>query len=157
VVPGLIQQVEPLPKKEIKGFAHYQNGELRAFVELKYGRQGIWAQPFVHPDAQDFDQHLAILLRQLPGRQGRPLYICVRSYQSWLEAAIEEVGAQPGPPLAVMVHHLTVNQRVKQALPVHALNGTRTEPTAPIARIEESPHLELTDADKHTGASSITS
>src|SRR5512139_2676659 len=137
VVPGLIQQVEPLPKKVLKGFVHHQHGELRAFVELKYGRNGIWVQPFVHPDAEFFDRHLIQLLRQLPGRNGRPLYICIRSYQSWLETAIEEAGAQSGPQQAVMVRHLSVNLRVKQALPVHAINGTRTEPTAPIAQIED--------------------
>jgi hypothetical protein len=156
VVPGLIQQVEPLPKKVLKGFVLYQHGELRAFVELKYGRNGIWVQPFVHPDAEFFDRHLIQLLRQLPGRRGRPLYICVRSYQSWLETAIEEAGAQSGPQQAVMVRHLSVNLRVKQALPVHAINGTRTEPTAPIAQIEDSRHRELSEAEKHPRTDSVS-
>jgi hypothetical protein len=149
VVPGLIQQVESLPKRDLRGFVHYQKSELRAFVELKYGRNGIWVQPFVHPDAQDFDRHLTQLLQQLPGRHGRPLYICVRSYQSWLEAAIEATGAQPGPQQAVMIRHLSVNLRVKQALPVHAINGTRTEPTAPIAQFEDSRALEYSETEKN--------
>ena len=156
VVPGLIQQVEPLPKRGLKGFVHFQHGELRAFVELKYGRNGIWVQPFVHPDAESFDRHLIQLLRQLPDRRGRPLYICVRSYQSWLETAIEETGAQSGPQQAVMVRHLSVNLRVKQALPVHAINGTRTEPTAPIAQIEDSRHRELSEAEKHPRTDSVS-
>jgi hypothetical protein len=156
VVPGLIQQVEPLPKRGLKGYVHFQHGELRAFVELKYGRNGIWVQPFVHPDAESFDRHLIQLLRQLPGRSGRPLYICVRSYQSWLESAIAETGAQSGPQQAVMVRHLSVNLRVKQALPVHAINGTRTEPTAPIAQIEDSRHRELSEAEKHPRTDSVS-
>ena len=137
VVPGLVQQVEPLPKKDLKGVVHYQNGDLHAFVELKYGRNGIWVQPFVHPDAEGFDRHLVHLLQDLPGRRERPLYICVRSYQSWLETSIEAMGAQPGPQQAVMVRHLTVSRRVTQPYPLPAINGTRAEPTAPIARIEE--------------------
>jgi hypothetical protein len=151
-----VQQVEPLPKKNLKGVVHYQNGELRAFVELKYGRNGIWIQPFVHPDAEGFERHLVYLLRTLPDRRDRPLYICVRSYQSWLEIAIDAMGAQPGAQQAVMVRHLTVSSRVKQAYPLTAINGTRAEPTAPIARFEESRRLELSEAEKHPRTDSVS-
>jgi hypothetical protein len=156
VVPGLVQQVEPLPKKELKGVVYYQNGELHAFVELKYGRNGIWVQPFVHPDAEGFDRHLIHLLQDLPGRRERPLYICVRSYQSWLETAIEAMGAQPGPHQAVMVRHLTVARRINQAYPLPAINGTRAEPTAPIARIEKSRYPDPSEAEKRPRANTIS-
>jgi hypothetical protein len=156
VVPGLVQQVEPLPKKDLKGVVYYQKGELHAFVELKYGRNGIWVQPFVHPDAEGFDRHLVQLLQDLPGRRERPLYICVRSYQSWLETAIEAMGAQPGPQQAVMVRHLTVARRVNQAYPLPAMNGTRAEPTAPIARIEKSRYLDPSEVEKSPRAGTIS-
>lgn len=155
VVPGLVQQVEPLPKNTLKGMVLYQEGDLRAFVELKYGRKGIWVQPFVHPDAQGFDQHLMTLLRSLPGKSQRPLYICIRSYQSWLEPTLAADGALPIAQQAVMVRHLTVSQRVKQAYPVHAMNGTRAEPTAPIAQIDDSHYLERMDVEKHHPGNSI--
>ena len=148
VVPGLVQQVEPLPKKGFKGVVYYQNGELFAFVELKYGRKGIWVQPFVHPDAQGFDRQLTQLLYELPGRRDRPLYICVRSYQSWLESAVEAMGAQPGPQQAVMVRHLAIARRVNQTLPIRAINGKRIEPTAPAVHVENVHNLEFTEVDK---------
>ncbi len=148
VVPGLVQQVEPLPKKDIKGVVYYQNGELLAFVELKYGTKGIWVQPFVHPDTQGFDQHLVHLLHDLPGRRERPLYICVRSYQSWLESAVEAMGAQPGPQQAVMVRHLAISRRVKETLSIPALNGKRIEPTAPVVHIENTAYLEPPEMEK---------
>ncbi len=151
VVPGLVQQVEPLPKKDLKGMVYYQNGDLLAFVELKNGRKGIWVQPFVHPDAVAFERHLAYLLHELPGRQDRPLYICVRSYQSWLETAVEAMGAQPGPQQAVMVRHLALARRVNQTFPVPAINGKRVEPTAPIVRIESAHILEPSEAKKQPG------
>jgi hypothetical protein len=156
VVPGLVQQVEPLSKKNLKGFVHYQNGDVSAYVELKYGRYGIWVQPYVHPDVENFDRQLVYLLDNLPGRRDRPLYICVRSYQSWLEKAIEAIGAQPGPQQAVMVHHLTVTNRVKQTYPLPAINGTHVEPTAPIAQIEESQQMGLSDIEKHPSIDSVT-
>jgi hypothetical protein len=150
VVPGLVQQVEPLPKKELKGVVYYQDGEVFAFVELKYGQKGIWIQPFVHPDAQGFERHLAHLLLNLPGRHGRPLYICVRSYQSWLETAVEAMGAQPGPQQAVLVRHLAITRRINQTLPIPAINGKRAEPTAPIIHIENTPVLEPSKLEKRT-------
>lgn len=156
VVPGLVQQVEPLPKKNIKGVVHYQDGELLAFVELKYGRNGVWVQPFVHPDVEGFDQQLVHLLHDLPARGSRPLYICVRSYQSWLESAIESMGAQPGPQQAVMVRHMAAIRRVSQSNPLPAINGTRAETTAPIARIEESQFMEPSEVEKRPRADSIT-
>ena len=155
VVPGLVQQVEPLPKKDLKGVVHYQDGELLAFVEMKYGRNGIWIQPFIHPDAEGFDRTLFYLLNGLPGRGNRPLYICVRSYQSWLESAIEKMGAQPGPQQAVMVRHLALTRRVNQSYPLPAINGTRAEPTAPIARIDESRFLAPPEAERRPKADSI--
>ncbi len=155
VVPGLVQQVEPLPKKSIRGIVHYQNGELRAYIELKYGRNGIWVQPFVHPDAQGFDRHLGYLLLNLPGRRGRPLYICIRSYQSWLEEAMQAMGAHPGAHQAAMVRHLTVARRVKQAYHLPAINGTRAEPSAPITRMERNRILELSEAEPHPKSKSV--
>jgi hypothetical protein len=152
VVPGLVQQVEPLAKKNLKGVVHYKDGDLLAFVELKYGRNGIWVQPFIHPDAVNFDRFLVHLLHNLPGRANRPLYICVRSYQSWLESAIEATGAQPGPSQAVMVRHLTVAQRVGQAYKVPAINGTRVESTSPVAQMNESRYQEPTEVERQTGA-----
>lgn len=154
VVPGIAQQVEPIPKNNLHGYVHYHNSDVRAFVELKYGRYGIWVQPYVHPDVENFDRKLVNLLAHLPTRRNRPLYICVRSYQSWLETAIEAIGAQPGPQQAVMVRHLTVANRVKQAYPLTAINGTHAEPTVPVAHIEESRPLELTEIEKHPSTDS---
>jgi hypothetical protein len=151
IVPGLVQQIEPLPKKDLKGVVYYQKDDLQAFVELKYGMNGIWVQPFVDPDAQGFDRHLLNLLQDLPGRRNRPLYICVRSYQSWLEVAIRALGAEPGPQQAVMVRHLAVTRRLNQSLAIPAINGKRPEPTAPLLHIENSDYLDPSDMDKQPG------
>lgn len=155
VVPGLVQQVEPLPKKNMKGVVLYKEGDVLAYVDLKYGRYGIWVQPFIHPDVGDFDCSLVNLLQNLPRRGNRPLYLCVRSYQSWLESAIESMGAQPGPVQAVMVRHLTVAQRVNQAYKVPAMNGKRAESTAPVAQINESRYQEPPEVERRSGVNSL--
>jgi hypothetical protein len=128
LVPGLVQQVEPLSLQPMKGMVYYQKGMLQAYVELRYGRVGIWAQPFIHPDARDIDGPLGDLLHSLPSRNSRPVYICARSYQSWLEGKIEEFGALPGLTQAVMVRHLSVARRAAQPMTLPAINGTRIEP-----------------------------
>jgi hypothetical protein len=151
VVPGLVQQVEPLPKKGLKGVVYYHKNDLQAFVELKYGRNGIWVQPFVNPDAEGFERHLLTLIHELPGRHNRPLYICVRSYQSWLEVAIHAMGAQPGPQQAVMVRHLAITRRVNQHLAIPTINGKRPEPTAPVFHIENADYLDPSEMDKQPG------
>ncbi len=152
IVPGLVQQIEPLPKKNLKGFVYYKDGNLLAYVEVKYGRNGIWVQPFIHPDAAGFGLYLGHLLDDLPGRRNRPIYICIRSYQSWLDPAISAMGAQPGPTQAVMVRHLAAAQKVNQAYPVTALNGKRVEPTAPLAQIGEMKYIESAEAERRPEA-----
>jgi hypothetical protein len=136
LVPGMVQQIEPLVAQRPRGMVYYQQGELRAYVEIHSGHRGIWAQPFIHPDAKDAPQLLAALLHKLPNRSSRPVYICVRSYQSWLEIAIEELGAEAGPRQAVMVKHLTIPQKAARALTLPALEGGQTEASAPFARME---------------------
>jgi hypothetical protein len=136
LVPGLVQQVEPPPANRMQGLVYYQDQDLLACVELKYGSQGIWVQPFVHPDAGQSTAELIRWLQTMPDRRSLPVYVCVRSYQSWLEAELEDAGAQPGPQQAVMVKHLAAARRIKQPVALPSLEGTRPEPTVPIANIE---------------------
>ena len=133
LVPGLVQQVEPFPVGRLRGLVHRKGEDLQAFVELKYGPRGIWAQPFIHPDAEQVGEHLADLFQNLPRRHARPVYVCVRTYQSWLEPAMEEMGGEPGPRQAMMVKHLAVAQKAARAFTLPALEGGHPEASAPIA------------------------
>jgi hypothetical protein len=132
LVPGLVQQVEPPPANRPRGLVYLENGELLAYIEIRYGPRGIWAQPFIHPDAEKVTARLVDLMRNLPYRRGRPVYFCVRSYQSWLESAIEELGAEAGPRQAVMVKRLALPQRALRPYVLPALEGGHPEVTAPI-------------------------
>jgi hypothetical protein len=148
LVPGLVQQIEPfaqskatLPKAALPiGMVYYQNGELLAFVELKYGPRGIWVQPFIHPDTEDVQQVLLDLLNKIPDRRSRPVYICVRSYQAWLELAIDELGGKAGPRQAVMARQLVTPQRVERMFALPALEGGQAEAPAPLS--SAAAHLE---------------
>ena len=136
LVPGLVQQVEPFPEERLQGLVYRQGTEVLAFVELAYGPLGIWAQPFVHPDVEIVANELFELLRNLPDRRSRPIYLCVRSYQSWLESVVEEIGAKPSSRQAVMVKHLAAPQKAVRSFTVPALEGGQAEVTTPIVRAD---------------------
>lgn len=136
LVPPLVQQVEPLSNHGHDGLVYRLNGDLLAYVDLKYGHRGIWAQPFVHPDAGDVTEILSDLFTNLPYRRSRPVYFCVRSYQGWLEGGLKDLGAEIGPSQAVMVKHLVAHKKAERMFALPALEGGQPEISAPIARSE---------------------
>ncbi len=136
LVPGLVQQIEPFATQRPKGMVYYGQGELLAYVDLKYGLHGIWAQPFVHPDAADMTEHFLDLLCKIPNRRARPVHVCIRSYQAWLESAVEELGAEAGPRQAVMAKNLSAPIKARQGFAIPALEGGQPEMTAPVAQLE---------------------
>lgn len=133
-VPGLVQQVEPFPVERLNGMVCRQGEDVLAYIELKYGHNGIYAQPFIDPDAEHLVPHLLELLPQVPHRRSRPIYLCIRSYSSWLEPALETFSAEPGPRQAVMVKHLAVPQKAVRTFALPALEGGHPEITAPISQ-----------------------
>lgn len=139
LIPGLVQQVEPFPAERLHGMVYQQDDDVLAYVELKYGHRGIWAQPFIHPDVEEVSQCVTGLLRNLPIRPNRPVFVCIRSYQSWLEVALDDLGAEPLSHQAIMVKHLAVPQKAFRSYPLPALEGGHPEVSAPIsgARFQE--------------------
>jgi len=111
LVPPLVQSAEPLPNRRLRGLAYRQNGEIMAYVEGRYGRYGLFLHPLVHPDLTEYSELVRSLMLSLP-RLGRPVYLAVRSYQSWLENALADLPAQASPRHALLVKHLAILQRV---------------------------------------------
>lgn len=136
LVPALVQQSEPFTTQHPRGVVCYEQDELLAYVEFKFGHRGIWAQPFVHPDAEDVPGLVVDLLGKIPNQRSRPIYICVRSYQAWLETFIEELGAEAGPRQAVMVKQLVQAQKAGRAFALPSLEGGQAKVSTPIVRTE---------------------
>ena len=103
IVPPLLQPVEPIPRRAV-GYICSEGGA--CYAATASGFNGVVIFPLMHPDAKDVAAKLSSLVRHLPNRRGRPVYVCVRTYQAWLEHVLEDLGAKPGPPQAVMVKHL---------------------------------------------------
>ncbi len=136
VVPGLVQQVEPLPHKSLQGLVCHHTEEVLGYIDLKFGPRGVWAQPFIHPDITDIDARIKDLYESIPNRRSRPVYLCVRSYQSWLEPALEALDARPGPSQAVMVKRLAVQHQVKRPFALPQIEG-HPEITTPMAQSQQ--------------------
>jgi len=131
IVPALIQPVDVLPKKAT-GLVCRPEGNLQAYVAVKSGPAGVWIQPLVPPDSGCGPERLA----GLSGWGNRPVYVCVRSYQAWLETVLEDLGAEAGPRQAVMVRRLA--KTIKEPLAISVLEKAlaKAKPAAPVSRIE---------------------
>ncbi len=135
IVPPLVQGAEAMDKRPIHGLGYTQNGELMAFVEVLYGTIGVYLLPVFHPDIRQPLTLLQELINQLPPLFGRPVYLAVREYQSWLNGAAQDLNGSPSPQKALMVKHLTRQQRVGVTETLRkVLENHSTEPTAPIIR-----------------------
>ena len=131
-VPRLVQQVEPVPRPG-QGLVFEQDGELTAFLDVKRGPSGLWVEPYLHPEA--YDRSAEILLAALQwlagaNRAGRPIYVCVRRYQDWLQEILQASRLEGLGSQAVMVKRLAVRVSEPVLKPLPALEGNATTPMA---------------------------
>jgi hypothetical protein len=103
IVPPLLHPVEPQPKAALGWMC---NEGAKCYVSVSHGVYGIVLTPLIHPDATNVSEKLSALISNLPDRRNRPVYICVRSYQAWLEPVLADLGAKAAERQAVMVKHL---------------------------------------------------
>ena len=131
IIPALIQPVDALPK-QASGLVCRPEGNLQAYVSVTSGPTGVWIQPLVPPDSGCGPERLVGML----GRGSLPVYVCVRSYQAWLETVVEDMGASAGPRQAVMVRRLA--KLVKEPLAVSVMEKAlaKAKPAAPVSRVE---------------------
>ena len=125
IVPQLMHPVEPL-SKSARGLIC--DGNVNCYVSLASGARGIVMTPLIHPEATHVAEKLTSLLNSIPNRRGRPVYLCVRSYQTWLEPALEDLGARSAPRQAVMVKHLARLIKEEQTAPA-VPSGVSVQPS----------------------------
>ncbi len=111
LTPPLVQSAEQTPNQPLQGLVYNHKGEILGYVAPTYGPQGIFLQPIIHPGVENISKLLLSLLNHMPFQLGRPVYVAVRSYQGWLENALQELGAQAAPRQALLVKHLANIQR----------------------------------------------
>ncbi|MEA3326186.1 MAG: hypothetical protein U9R53_02625 [Chloroflexota bacterium] len=138
LVPPLIQPVEPLTRREMLGLVYFnEHGALQAYADLVYGPVGVWVLPMIHPrSSENVSDLLAQMLLDLPERSSRPIFVAVRSYQPWVEQALENLNANPGPEQVLLVRYLALQQRVEPEFTFASIENSKHEPTIPLAPIK---------------------
>ena len=131
IVPPLLHPVEPAPNREM-GFVYSES--MKCHVSVTAGAYGIVLMPLIHPEEKNVSEKLARLVNNFPDRNGRPVYFCVRSYQTWLEPVLEDLGASVAPRQAVMVKHLA--HLVKAGQSVRAVPSSVTVQPSQISRMD---------------------
>jgi hypothetical protein len=117
IVPPLLHPVEPAPSRPL-GFIN-ANG-MKCYASATSGMNGILFTPLIHPEVKDVSEKLTALMSNLTNRRNRPVYLCVRSYQTWLEPVLEDLGAKAAARQAVMVKRLArlvAEEQPAQAVP----------------------------------------
>jgi len=127
LIPPLVQSAEAFPASLSEGWVLYQQQEILGYAAPVFGPRGIVVHPLLHPAVEDIPAALRGLIAAMPFVLGRPVYMVVRAYQSYLESALEKLGAESGERQAVLVKHLTSLQR----RPVFAARNGKLEKHQP--------------------------
>lgn len=140
-VPRLVQLVEPMPPlQDGAGWVLYEENELVAFVHVHVGPVATWMRLFIHPSAEaQADQIITAVVRQNPAAAIKPIYCCVRRYQSWVQYALERSGFALWGSQAVMVKHIVQKASRPLADLSAALEAQGITPTAPLIRSYQKP------------------
>jgi hypothetical protein len=131
IVPPLLQPVEPQPRKTLGWLC--KEG-LKCYVSATQGAYGIVLSPLIHPEVTNVSEKLASLISNLPDRRNRPVYVCVRSYQAWLEPVLADLGAKGADRQAVMVKHLAHLVKEEQTVPA-VPKGVTVQPSR-VSRVQ---------------------
>lgn len=139
LVPPLIQAVEPISRREAQGLVYYDpKGALVAYADLIYGPVGVWVLPVIHPM---IIEHMGDLLLQMildiRKVNKKPIFIASRSYQPWVESALEDIAIESSPEQAVMVRYLALRQRVQANYAYSPVENSQPEPTITLSSVKE--------------------
>lgn len=153
IVPALLQPVDHLPR-QVTGMVCTAGNGLQAYAMFTSGPEGIWLQMIIPPDSTCSPAQVHGLVRTLGGGNKKPVHVCVRSYQAWLETALVDLHAEAGPRQAVMVKRLALPIKELQTLQVMEKALAKAKPAAPVTRTN-SRETEYDNAVSTNGAGPV--
>ena len=110
-VPTILQQVAA-PPGDMRGLVYRKNGRIEAYIGVSEGGNGIYLLPFVHPDVMS---QAGDIIKATVARIERsakvPVYVCVRSYQDWLNQILADLDFEEWIEQAVMVKQIVAGIR----------------------------------------------
>ena len=142
LVPGLIRQVEPSLAACDACYVVAEGNDPSAVVAVYGGSSRALVELYLHPQISHETE--AIINGALATMRGEkhPIYFRVRRYMGWLDTSLEDANFSLIASQALMVRHMTVNLRLKDALRSPVRNGLAA--TNPVSEISKqgvkSPH-----------------
>ncbi len=156
LVPPLVQAANPLPEHRLYGFVYRQKEDLLAYVECFFGPQGIVLLPLIHPEVKNAGALLKQMINLVSPRLGRPIYLIERSYQSWMENQLNDLGVLIVERQALLAKRLVNLQRVSAPELFGLVEHRRAEPTSPLVNNHIS-QFNHQAGDQHSDSSPISS
>jgi len=138
IVPKLVQPVTELPD-EGEGFVYRRDDRVEGYIGVVDGKMGVYLTPHLHPDV--FSEAPAVIAAAIAKveRTGKvPVFVRVRRYQDWLDAALVELGFTICARQAVMVKHIAAGVRAAAFTPLHQRLEAVPSPVKPPNGITES-------------------
>lgn len=110
-VPTILQQVAA-PPGDMEGLVYRKNGRIEAYIGVSEGENGIYILPFIHPDVMtQAGDIVESAIAMIDHTSKVPIYVCVRSYQNWLNHTFEKLGFEEWIEQAVMVKQIAAGIR----------------------------------------------
>jgi hypothetical protein len=110
-VPTMLQQVTQ-PTSEMHGLVYRTQERMEAYIAYTEGNNGVYLIPYIHPDAMENAANIIISAVAQMGRSSKvPVYVCVRSYQCWLDNVMVDLNFEAWAEQAIMVKHIAASCR----------------------------------------------
>ncbi len=110
-VPPMLKQVAA-PPSDMEGLVYRRNDRIEAYIGISEGVNGVYLLPFIHPDVlSQAEDIIKAAIAQIDHCAKVPIYVCVRSYQSWLNSVFEALNFEEWIEQAVMVKQIAVGIR----------------------------------------------
>lgn len=107
-----LQQPVAITNSEGQGLVYRVNHQVEAYISWSDGKSGVYIVPFIHPDVAS--QAAAIIesaIARIPSATRLPVYVGMRSYQTWLSDVLPGMGFETVTEQAIMVRQIAVGVR----------------------------------------------
>lgn len=110
-VPTILQQVAA-PPSDMEGLIYRKDGRIEAYIGVSEGANGVYLLPFIHPDVMSqAGDIIESAIAMIAHCSKVPIYVCVRSYQAWLNRTFGKLGFEEWIEQAVMVKQIAAGIR----------------------------------------------
>jgi len=129
IVPTMLQPIAT-PHSDMAGMVYRKNGRVEAYVGVSEGTQGVYILPYLHPDVMsEAADIIAVAIAQTQRTRKVPVYVCVRSYQGWLNDVMYALNFEEWIEQAVMVKQIAVGIRYPEFVQIKLKGQIKATPT----------------------------